>query len=148
MILYAPTTKYPKYRLTFKVPSESTHDVWEPTTRSRADEAEARDLFAETEQWLSGLIHFLGSRITTVLVSTTFENEAIATLENEATQTDWMGDLSGRLGSDPAAGCGRCSAASGRAGSGGRSVDGGAGAGVGRATEVRAGDGADGVHAV
>lgn len=37
-------------------------------------------------------------------MSTTLENEAIATLENEATQTDWMGDLSGRLGSDPAAG--------------------------------------------
>ena len=53
-------------------------------------------------------------------VSTTLENEAIATVENEATQTDWMGDLSGGLGFDPAAGCGRCSAASGRAGSGGR----------------------------
>ncbi|MBB2988534.1 hypothetical protein FHW14_003731, partial [Terracoccus luteus] len=33
------------------------------------------------------------------VVSTTLENEAIATVENEATQTDWMGDLSGRLGS-------------------------------------------------
>ncbi|MFE4001472.1 hypothetical protein ACFX43_22085 [Nocardioides sp. YIM B13467] len=55
VILYAPTAKYPKYRLTFKVPSESTPDTWEPTTRSRADEAEARDLFAQTEQWLNGL---------------------------------------------------------------------------------------------
>src|SRR5665213_740864 len=30
-------------------------------------------------------------------LSTTLENEAIATLENEATQTDWMGDHFGRL---------------------------------------------------
>ena len=37
---------------------------------------------------------------------------------NEATQTDWMGDLSGGLGVGAAAGRGRCSAASGRAGSG------------------------------
>lgn len=27
VILYAPTAKYPKYRLAFKVPSESTPDV-------------------------------------------------------------------------------------------------------------------------
>ncbi len=53
-------------------------------------------------------------------VSTTLENEAIATVGNEATQTDWMGDLSGGLGFDPAAGRGRCSAASGRAGFGHR----------------------------
>jgi len=33
-------------------------------------------------------------------VSTAFENEAIATVENEATQTDWMGDLGGGLGVD------------------------------------------------
>src|SRR5215211_5983218 len=81
-------------------------------------------------------------------VSTTLENEAIATLENEATQTDWMGDLSGELGSDSAAGRGRCSAASGRAGSGDRQVDSRACVGLGPATEVRAGGGADGVHAV
>jgi DNA-binding GntR family transcriptional regulator len=31
-------------------------------------------------------------------LSTTLENEAIATVENEATQTDWMGDLCGGLG--------------------------------------------------
>ena len=49
-------------------------------------------------------------------LSTTFENEAIAAVENEAIQTDWMGDLSGGLGSYPAAGCGRCSAAPGRTG--------------------------------
>lgn len=55
VILYAPTPNYPKYRLTFKVPSASAPDVWEPTTRSRADETEARELFAETEQWLNGL---------------------------------------------------------------------------------------------
>lgn len=55
VILYAPTPKYPKYRLTFKVPSPSEPDLWSPTTRSRADEAEARELFAETEQWLDGL---------------------------------------------------------------------------------------------
>ena len=61
-------------------------------------------------------------------LSTTLENEAIATVENEATQTDWMGDLSGGLGSDQAAGRGRCSATSGGAGSGDRSVDGRAGA--------------------
>ena len=33
-------------------------------------------------------------------LSTTLENEAIATVENEATQTDWVGDLSGGLGSE------------------------------------------------
>lgn len=55
VILYAPTTKYPKYRLTFKAPSESAPDVWKPTTRSRADETEARELFAEVELWLNGL---------------------------------------------------------------------------------------------
>ena len=65
---------------------------------------------------VSGL---LGMNVETLrLLSTTVENEAIATVENEATQTDWMGDLSGGLGFDPAAGCGRCSAAAGRAGSG------------------------------
>jgi len=37
-------------------------------------------------------------------VSAPLENEAIAPLENEAAQTDWLGDLSGGLGSDPAAG--------------------------------------------
>ena len=65
---------------------------------------------------VSGL---LGMNVETLrLLSTTVENEAIATVENEATQTDWMGDLSGGLGFDPAAGCGRCSAAAGRSGSG------------------------------
>ena len=50
-------------------------------------------------------------------LSTTLEHEAIATVENETTQTDWMGDLSGGLGVGTAAGRGRHSAASGRAGS-------------------------------
>jgi hypothetical protein len=35
-------------------------------------------------------------------VSATVEIEAIATGENEATQTDWVGDLGGRLGIDSA----------------------------------------------
>ena len=81
-------------------------------------------------------------------VSTTLENEAIATLENEATQTDWMGDLCGGLGSDPAAGRGRCSAAPGRTGPGYWQVDGRAGVGLGSASEVRAAGGPDVVHAV
>ena len=63
-------------------------------------------------------------------LSATLENEAIATVENEATQTDWMGDLCGGLGSDSATGCGRCSAAPGRAGLGHRQVDCRAGVGV------------------
>ncbi len=46
-----------------------------------------------------------GNPITEVHVSTTPENEAIATGENEATQSDWMGDLSGGLGVGQAAGC-------------------------------------------
>src|SRR5262245_64417 len=75
-------------------------------------------------------------------LSTTLENEAIATVENEATQTDWMGDLSGGLGSDPAAGGGRCAAAAGGTGPGDRQVDGRAGVGLGPATEVRAAGGA------
>ena len=70
------------------------------------------------------------------------------TLENEATQTDWMGDLRGGLGFDPAACCGRCSAAAGRTGSGYRQVNGRAGVDLGPAAEVRASCGADGVHAV
>jgi hypothetical protein len=57
-------------------------------------------------------------------LSTTLENEAIATVENEATQTDWMGDLGGGLGVDQAACRGRGSAAAGRAAVGDRSVDG------------------------
>src|SRR5947208_1514258 len=77
------------------------------------------------------------------VVSTTLENEAIATVENEATQTDRMGDLSGGLGFDPAARCGRCSAAAGRTGSRYWQVDGRAGVGLGPATEVRACAGAD-----
>ena len=80
-------------------------------------------------------------------LSTTLENEAIATVENEATQADWMGDLCGGLGSDPAAGGGRCSAASDRTGPGHRQVDGGAGVGLRPAAEVRACGGADIVHA-
>ncbi|MFN8129893.1 MAG: hypothetical protein U0R28_13945, partial [Candidatus Nanopelagicales bacterium] len=65
-----------------------------------------------------------------IRMSATLENEAIATVENEATQTDWMGDLCGGLGSDSATGCGRCSAAPGRAGLGHRQVDCRAGVGV------------------
>ncbi len=52
-------------------------------------------------------------------VSMTLENGAIATVENEATQADWMGDLSGGLGIDPQARRGWGSAAAGCAGSGG-----------------------------
>ena len=81
-------------------------------------------------------------------MSTTLENEAVATVENEATQTDWMGDLGGGLGSGPAAGRGRCAAASGRAGSWHRTVDGRAGVGLGQAAEVPAAGGAHVVYAV
>ena len=35
----------------------------------------------------------------TLALSTTLENEAIPTLENEAIQSDWMSDHFGRLGS-------------------------------------------------
>jgi hypothetical protein len=63
-------------------------------------------------------------------VSATLENEAIATVENEATQTDWMGDLGGGLGVDQAARRGRGSAAAGRAAAGDRAVDGRPCAGV------------------
>ena len=73
-----------------------------------------------------------------VRLSTTLENEAIATVENEATQTDWVGDLGGGLGVDPAAGGGRGSAAAGRQAVGDRAGDGGPGGGVGPAAEVRA----------
>ena len=81
-------------------------------------------------------------------MSTTLENEAVATVENEATQTDWMGDLGGGLGSGPAAGRGRCAAASGRARSWHRTVDGRAGVGLGQAAEVPAAGGAHVVRAV
>ena len=40
------------------------------------------------------------SRRPATTLSATLENEAIATVENEATQADWLGDLSGRLGID------------------------------------------------
>ena len=69
-------------------------------------------------------------------VSTTLENEAIATVENEATQTDWVGDLSGRLGVDQAARRGRGSAQAGRSGSWNRACDGRPGVGIGSSTEV------------
>lgn len=72
-------------------------------------------------------------------VSTTLENEAMTTREDEATQTDGMGDLSIGLASDSAAGRGPCSAASGRTGSKDRQVNGREGVGLGPATEVRAG---------
>ena len=65
------------------------------------------------------------------------------TVEDEATQTDWMGDLYGGLGFDPAAGRGRCSPAPGRAGLGHRTVDGRTRAGLGRSAEVRAAVGGD-----
>src|SRR3954468_21423156 len=81
-------------------------------------------------------------------LSTTLENEAIATVENEATQTDWMGYLCGGLGFDPAVGGGRCFAAPGRTGPGWRQVDCPAGAGVGPPAEVRAAGGGDLVHRV
>jgi hypothetical protein len=66
-------------------------------------------------------------------LSAPLENEAIAPLENEATQTDWLGDLSGRLGADPAAGRGRGSAAAGGTAAGYWQVNGRAGGRVGRA---------------
>jgi hypothetical protein len=68
-------------------------------------------------------------------VSAPLENEAIGPAENEATQTDWLGDLSGGLGADPAAGGGRGSAAAGGQAAGYRQVYGSPGAGVGRAAE-------------
>ncbi len=75
-------------------------------------------------------------------------NEAIETVENEATQTDWVGDLGGGLGSDSAASRGWFSAASGRSRPGCGPVDGGASSGLRSTAEVRAGSGADGVHAI
>jgi len=69
-------------------------------------------------------------------MSTTLENEAIATLENEATQTDWMGDHFGRLGVDQEACRGRGSAAAGREGFGCWEVDGREGGRVGESAEV------------
>ena len=47
------------------------------------------------------------------LLSTTFDNRAIAALESEATQADWMGDHFGRLGVDQEACRGRGAAAAG-----------------------------------
>lgn len=55
-VLYAPTATYRSFRIVFKVPSEEDPDVWVPSSRSRANEAEARELFAETEAWLNGLV--------------------------------------------------------------------------------------------
>src|SRR5215217_6162231 len=81
-------------------------------------------------------------------LSATLENEAIATVENEATHTDWMGDLGGGLGVDQAACRGRSFAAAGRAAVGDRAGDGRSGGGVGPAAEVRASGCADGVHAI
>lgn len=68
-------------------------------------------------------------------LSATVENEAIATVENEATQTDWMGDLGGGLGVDLAACRGRCSAAASRKAVGDRVDDGRSGVGFGSAAE-------------
>jgi hypothetical protein len=57
-------------------------------------------------------------------MSATLENEAMATVENEATQTDWMGDLGGGLGVDQAACRGWGSAAAGCKAVGDRAGDG------------------------
>ena len=57
-------------------------------------------------------------------LSATLESDALATGENEATQTDWVGDLSGRLGVDSAARRGWGAAAAGREAVGYRAVDG------------------------
>jgi DNA-binding SARP family transcriptional activator len=77
-------------------------------SRSRSELAEL--LFATAEdplgalRWnLAALRRLLGLH-DVLKVSAPLENEAIAPLENEATQTDWLGDLSGGLGADPAAG--------------------------------------------
>ena len=70
------------------------------------------------------------------ILSATVEDEAIATGENEATQTDWVGDLGGRLGVDQAACRGRSSAPAGRAATGDRSIDGRESVGIGRAAQV------------
>jgi hypothetical protein len=68
----------------------------------------------DTERAVTEALEVGYRHLDTAAVSTTLENEAIATVENGATQTDWMGDLCGGLGFDPAAGGGRCFAASGR----------------------------------
>jgi hypothetical protein len=52
-------------------------------------------------------------------------NEAIVPGENEASQTDWLGDLCGGLGPDPAAGGGGSSTAAGRSSAGYRQIYGG-----------------------
>ena len=70
------------------------------------------------------------------LLSTTFDNRAIAALESEATQADWMGDHFGRLGVDQEACRGRPSAAAGREGFGDREVDGREGGRVDESAEV------------
>jgi hypothetical protein len=136
--------------------SEDTRDRWKEA-RSRNSETHAveylylkdlAELFHEAHGHVAPWTTTLTRQLTDICLSTTLENEAIATVENEATQTDWMGDLCGGLGSDSAAGGGRCSAASGCTRPGHRTVNRRAGAGVGPATEVRAAGGVDVVHAV
>jgi hypothetical protein len=82
------------------------------------------------------------------VLSATLESEAIATVENEAAQTDWVGDLGGGLGVDPAACCGWCSVGAGRSAVGDWVCDGGPRGGVGSAAEVRASVEGDVVYAV
>jgi len=60
-----------------------------------------------------------------LLLSAPVENSAIVQVENETTQTDWLGDLCGGLGADQAAGCGWGSAAAGRTAAGYWQVNGG-----------------------
>jgi hypothetical protein len=82
-----------------------------PRWRSRA---------AQTCKWLGGACAAwfmatmnLGLPNGQLFLSTTFENEAIATLGNGATPTESMGDLYGGLGVDPQAGRGWCAEAAG-----------------------------------
>ena len=69
-------------------------------------------------------------------MSTTFEDEAIATFADEATQADWMGDHVGRLGVDQEACRGRRPAAAGREKFGCWEVDGREGGHVHEPAEV------------
>ncbi len=71
-------------------------------------------------------------------VSVALEDETVATVENEASRADWMGDLCGGSDFDLAAGRRWCSGATGCAGRGYWAGNGGAGGCVGGATEVPA----------
>jgi hypothetical protein len=76
---------------------------WNEVTWQRYEQGSGHIDPHRDQAYYSGLI-LIVTLLGEAELSAPLENEAIVPGENEATQTDWLGDLSGGLGADPAAG--------------------------------------------